>query len=100
MKRWIGIALVTAMLAPAAIAQKPMDDCPMMKKSAEADSKLQGLVDEMNKAEGQAKIDKMAAVINELVARRAAMQKDMKNCPMMKKTGAKKTAAMQPKSCH
>ncbi|HLJ75118.1 MAG TPA: hypothetical protein VKU62_11065 [Thermoanaerobaculia bacterium] len=103
MKRWIGVTLVAAMLAPAAIAQKPMDDCPMMKKSADVDAKLQALVDDMNKADGQAKIDKMAAVINELVAQcAAAMPMDTKNCPMMKKGAMKmkKTASMPPKSCH
>lgn len=98
MKRYAALALALTMLFPvAALAQKPMDDaCPMMKKSADNDAKLQSLVDDMNKADGQAKIEKMAAVINELVAQRNAMQHpmDMKNCPMMKKS-AKKTASVK-----
>jgi len=111
MKQWMSAALFAAMLAPAAVAQQMAMDCPMMKQQQSAamkdmDSKLQTLVDEMNKADGQAKIDKMAAVINELVAEHAAMHSQMqmpamdpKNCPMMKKS-AKKSASMQPKSCH
>jgi len=103
MKRWIGtltVLLLTATLAPAQMPKHSMDEenCPMMKKSADMDKKLQGLVDDMNKAQGQVKIEKMAAVINELVAQRAAMQSHMmmdENCPMMKK--ASTSAAMD---CH
>jgi hypothetical protein len=46
----------------------------------------------MNRAEGAARIDKMAAVINELVAQRTTMQKQMSakdsmaGCPMMKQS--------------
>jgi hypothetical protein len=49
----------------------------MQKHMAEMDAKLQTLVDDMNKAKGSARVDKMAAVINELVAQRAMMQKQM-----------------------
>ena len=89
MKRWTGILVLlvlTASLAPAQSPAKPMneDDCPMMMTPADMDKKLQSLLDDMNKAQGQAKIDKMAAVINELVAQRAS-------CSMMKKGSAAAT---------
>jgi hypothetical protein len=92
MKRMIvGFALVLlcvpALFAQMPDAQKPamMPDCAammqdheaMQKHMAEMDSKLQGLVDDMNKAKGSAKIDKTAAVINELVAQRSMMAKQM-----------------------
>lgn len=112
MKRWTGILLLLALTGPLAAAQspaKPMDDddCATMKKSAaDMDKKLQALLDDMNKAQGQAKIDKMAAVINELVAQRSAMQSHMmsmdeENCPMMKKDAAKmKTSSSKMMECH
>jgi hypothetical protein len=92
MKRMIvGFALallsVPALFAQMPDAQKPamMPDCAammqehmaMQKHMAEMDSKLQGLVDDMNKTKGSAKIDKTAAVINELVAQRSMMAKQM-----------------------
>ena len=40
-------------------------------------SNKQTLVDDMNKARGSAKTEKMAAVINELVSQRSMMQKEM-----------------------
>ena len=110
MRRWIGILVVLSLTASLAPAQNHMDmksteECAMMKDSAAMDAKLQALVDDMNKAEGQAKIEKMAAVINELVSQRAAMQSQMKsmdNCPMMKKASktAKKSASAKPMECH
>ena len=91
---------VTALFAqtpPAAEKTEAKHECGMMQKHegmqkhmAEMDAKLQGLVDEMNKATGPERVDKMAAVLNELVAQRAMMQKHMMaNCPMMKKDGEK-----------
>lgn len=82
---------------PAAEKSEPKHDCAMMKKHdgmqnhmSEMDAKLQGLVDDMNKATGDSRVDKMAAVINELVTQRAMMQKQMMaNCAMMKKEGEK-----------
>jgi hypothetical protein len=103
MKRWMGISLLLLIAAGLAPAQtKPMEDkCPMMKNAADMDGKLQALVDDMNHTEGAAKVDKMAAVINELVAQRAMMMKSMDNCPMMKKSTTKKTAsAAHEMSCH
>jgi hypothetical protein len=105
MKRWMSLFMLFLLAAPLASAQtKPMamdENCPMMKKTADMDSKLQALVDDMNKTEGPAKVDKMAAVINELVAQRAMMMKSMDNCPMMKKSTTKKTAsAAHEMSCH
>jgi hypothetical protein len=41
------------------------------------DDRLQGLVDKMNKAHGSAKVDRMAAVSNELVSQRKQMREQM-----------------------
>ena len=86
-----GFALVL-LCVPALFAQMPegqksamMPECAammeeheaMQKHMAEMDAKLQTLVDEMNKAKGSARIDKTAAVINEMVAQRAMMAKQM-----------------------
>ncbi|MEO8379888.1 MAG: hypothetical protein ABI779_09530 [Acidobacteriota bacterium] len=92
MKRMISGFALALLCAPALFAQMPdaqkpamMPDCAammqqhdaMQKHMAEMDSKLQSLVDDMNKAKGSAKIDKTAAVINELVAQRSMMAKQM-----------------------
>lgn len=74
--------------------QKPAMDCAammqnheeMQKHMADMDTKLNALVDAMNKAKGSAKIDKVAAVVNELVAQHSMMHKDM--------------MAMQPEMMH
>jgi polyhydroxyalkanoate synthesis regulator phasin len=87
----VGFALalfcVPALFAQMPDGQKPamMPDCAammqqheaMQKHMAEMDAKLQTLVDDMNKAKGSVKVDKTAAVINELVAQRAMMAKQM-----------------------
>ncbi len=80
-------ALFAQMTMPMPADQKPaaMPDCAaMMQKEnamqqhmADMNAKLQTLVDDMNKAKGSARIEKMEAVINELVAQRAMMQKEM-----------------------
>ena len=96
MKRLTGtllVLLLTATLAPAQTTTPahPMDDqsCAMMKTASAAnDAKLQTMLDDMNKAQGQAKIDKMAAVINELLAQRSATPSGS-CCSMMKKDAAK-----------
>lgn len=55
-----------------------MQSCDaMLKQLAEMDAKLQGLVDVMNAATGPAKVDRMAAVINELVAQRTVMARQL-----------------------
>ncbi len=92
MKRMIPGFALALLCVPALFAQMPpaspppaVPDSPammqqheaMQKHMAEMNAKLQGLVDDMNKAKGAAKSDKMAAVINELVAQRAMMQKQM-----------------------
>jgi polyhydroxyalkanoate synthesis regulator phasin len=60
---------------------EPMDCEAMMQKmqgpSKAMDDRLQALVDEMNKAKGSAKVDRMAAVINELVSQRKQMREQM-----------------------
>lgn len=60
---------------------EPMDCDAMMQKmqssSKEMDDRLQALVDEMNKAKGSAKVDRTAAVINELVSQRKQMREQM-----------------------
>jgi hypothetical protein len=92
MKRILsGIALallcVPALFAQTPEGQKPamMPDCAammqqheaMQKHMAEMNTKLQTLVDAMNAAKGSARVDKTAAVVTELVAQRAMMQKEM-----------------------
>jgi TusA-related sulfurtransferase len=89
------LLLAAAALALPALAQEPSmpKDCPMMQKSqATADDRLSTLIKEMNEAKGSAKVDRMAAVINELVAQRkemqAAMPHPMMDCPMMHDTSS------------
>ena len=92
MKRILAGFALALLSVPTLFAQMPdgqkpamMPDCAammqqheaMQKHMAEMNAKLQTLVDEMNKAKGSARIDKTAAVINELVAQRAMMQKQM-----------------------
>ncbi len=92
MKRMICGFAMALLCVPALFAQMPpapqpaaMPDCAammqqheaMQKHMAEMEAKLQGLVDEMNKTKGAAKSDKIAAVINELVAQNAMMHKEM-----------------------
>jgi len=56
----------------------------MKEKMNAMDAKLDGLVAEMNEATGSARVDKMAAVVNELVAQRSTMQEMMMSMqPMM-----------------
>lgn len=126
MKRWITGLAVALLTIPALVAQMPpeqkpamMPDCAammqqhdaMQKQMAEMDAKLQSLVDGMNNAKGSAKVDRMAAVLTELVAQRATMRKQMEEmqpkmmehmmqhmqsgamkemaaCPMMKESAA------------
>lgn len=88
MKRiMIGFTLAL-LLAPALFAQTQpamKHDCAammqqhvaMQKHSAAMDAKLQTLVDDMNKTKGSAKVDKMAAVVSELVAQRSTMKAEM-----------------------
>lgn len=106
MKKMI-LVLACLAFASVAFAQHAEDhDCTMMaKQQAQMDAKLQSLVDTMNKATGQAKVDAMAAVITELVAQRNSMRSEMQemmmhhmqegqshsmeDCPMMKKPSKK-----------
>lgn len=85
----VGILLFTS----AAFAQQPMQmpsgqkesmDCEAMMQKMQSSSKLmddrlQALIDEMNAAKGSAKVDRMAAVINELVSQRKQMRGEMMN---------------------
>lgn len=102
MRRSFVIVVMLLMAVPFAFAQMGKPAAPksevsgceammkqheaMQKQRGEMDATLQALVGEMNRAEGSAKIDKMAAVIAELVAQRGAMQKQM--------------AEMQPEMMH
>lgn len=69
---------------PAASPSAPMPpmDCQAMMQKMQASSKamddrLAALVNDMNNATGSAKVDRMAAVIAELVAQRKQMRDDM-----------------------
>ncbi len=94
MKRgWIGALVLALLFVPVASAQTmsmhdekhTMPDCAammqmhetMQKHMADMDAKLNALVAEMNGAKGSRKVDKMAAVINEMVAQRAEMAETM-----------------------
>ncbi|MGZ8733426.1 MAG: hypothetical protein ACXW5U_31830 [Thermoanaerobaculia bacterium] len=92
MKRMILGSALALLLSPALFAQMPkgekpamMPDCAAMMQQheamqqhmAEMNARLQKLVDDMNSAKGSAKVDKTAAVVTELVAQRAMMQKEM-----------------------
>jgi len=92
MKQTISGLVLTLFLAPALFAGTPdgdksamMPDCmammqkheAMQKHMAEMDVKMQKLVNEMNQANGSAKVDKTAAVVSELVAQRSMMHKQM-----------------------
>jgi TolA-binding protein len=70
--------------APASTAatDAPAMNCEAMMQEMHASSKamddrLQQMVDEMNKAEGSAKVDRMASVITELVTQRKQMREQM-----------------------
>lgn len=90
MKR-IMSSLALVLFAPALFAGTPAgkpattDACMAMMQQhetmkthmAEMDMKVQTLVAEMNKATGPSKTEKMAAVINELVAQRVMMSTQM-----------------------
>jgi hypothetical protein len=63
-------------------AEMPPMDCQAMMQKMQASSKamddrLAGLVTDMNQAKGSAKVDRMAAVINEMVTQRKQMRDDM-----------------------
>lgn len=93
MKRWILFSTLVVILAPVVLAEEPaMTGCKAMmqqqeqmkKHMDEMNSKLQTLVDDMNGAQGAARVDKLAAVVNEMVAQRTMMQKEMMEMqPMM-----------------
>lgn len=92
MKQKLAGMVLTLLLSPALFAGTPdgeksamKPECMammqkhegMQKHMAEMDMKLQKLVSEMNQATGNAKVDKTAAVVSELVAQRSMMQKQM-----------------------
>ncbi len=125
-KLLIGVALAL-LFVPAVVAQTMDQNCAammqqhqaMQKKMMDMNTKLDSLVADMNKAKGSRKVDRMADVINELVAQRSAMMQDMMtmqpammhhmmqhmqsgmkamtDCPMMKESQA---AAAEPEHKH
>ena len=54
---------------------------PMMEMMRQHDQKLDDLIAKMNTAKGEAKVDAIAAVLNELVAQRRDMRKHMGSGP-------------------
>jgi hypothetical protein len=76
----------------------------MMAEMKAADAKLDALVAKMNAAKGNAKVEAMAAVINELAAQRKAMRTQMQTMHdkmmggsgMMNKPDAKPNAGTDP----
>ena len=76
------IALVLCgAFAPGAGAEEPKAPAqpthPMMEVMRQHDQKLDDLIAKMNAAKGEAKVDAIAAVLNELVAQRKEMRKQM-----------------------
>jgi polyhydroxyalkanoate synthesis regulator phasin len=68
--------------APAAATDAPSMNCEAMMQEMHAsstamDDRLQQLVDDMNKAKGAAKVDRMAAVLNEMVTQRKQLREQM-----------------------
>jgi hypothetical protein len=84
---------------PPECAAMMQDKQAMQKQMSEMDSKLNSLVEAMNTASGPDKLDKISAVVNELVAQHQAMHKNMASmsgemdCPMMK-SASKQAAKM------
>jgi len=76
----LALALVGA-FAPGAGAEEPKAPAqpahPMMEVMRQHDQKLDDLIAKMNAAKGEAKVDAIAAVLNELVAQRKEMRKQM-----------------------
>lgn len=77
-------------MAPAGEKAGMMDCQAMMAKQqemetrmAEMDARLQQLVDQMNAARGSSKVDRMAAVLTEMVAQRKQMREQMAAMPPM-----------------
>ncbi len=83
----LAVLLLITTAAAAQMEQKPMEpmDCKammqqrdqMQAKMKAMDDRLKGLVAEMNAARGSARTDKIAAVVNELVAQHLQMHDDM-----------------------
>jgi hypothetical protein len=108
--RWFGRALLVlaAGIALGAMARaeelaapadkEPMACCQQMRaKQKERQAALDEKTAAMNKAQGGEKVDAIAAVVNELVAQRAAMPGDQScagGCSMM--SGAMKGGATKP----
>jgi hypothetical protein len=55
----------------------------MMADMKAMDARLDEKLAAVNAAQGEAKVDAMAAVLNELVSQRKTMHEKMKGCPMM-----------------
>lgn len=82
----VALALVGAFApgAGAEEAQAPAQPAhPMMEMVRQHDQKLEELVAKMNAAQGEAKVDAIAAVLNELVAQRKQMRQHMGTGPGM-----------------
>jgi len=76
----IALALAGA-FAPGAGAEEPQAPAqpvhPIMETLRQHDQKLDDLIAKMNAAKGEARVDAIAAVLNELVAQRKEMRKHM-----------------------
>ena len=84
MSRLISWLAALVILAPAAAAQQPgspapQRDSPAMMAMDSLNRRLDSLVDRMNRTSGNQKVQAMAAVINELVSQRKAMQDRMRH---------------------
>jgi parvulin-like peptidyl-prolyl isomerase len=112
---WLALGLAACTLTTAALAQQPgMGPGPMhggkgggmmsperqqarqqmMEQMNAYDARLDELVVAMNQAQGQAKVDAIAAVLNEMIAQRREMRAHRER--MWQKRGGKMMGAEEP----
>lgn len=89
----IALAAV-AVFAPSAGAEEEQAPAkpayPMLEAMRENDKKLDELAAAMNSAKGEAKVDAIAALLNEMLAQRKALRQQMGTGGMMRRPRAKR----------
>jgi hypothetical protein len=80
-KRFAIVLALVGAFAPGAGAQEPQAPArpanPMMELMRKHDQKIDELLAKMNEAKGEAKVDAIAAVLNEIVAQRKETRQQM-----------------------
>ena len=81
--------------------KKSPEHCQQMMADSKAmDESLAKSLAAMNAAQGNAKIDAMAAVINQMAAQRSQMMAKMEQCPMMNTAKGKDEKPADPHKDH